>query len=578
MEKSVVDLISSCLDSGNYKEALSASTNEKYANDLNNNCWDLITAVIGKIEDDTLILKPSLYGTCETLLSNIVKQCSPEEALFEFIEQIQVAKNNAQFAIVLDPVQQLLIKLSTKRFRSLEFTLDSMSTYISSIPLPEHQLEGKERLLMDSDVNIRRIIKIYSLLPPFYNPLIKEITLANANNTTKDILAAFLISLLGKPLIYVDLDPDCNANSEARICTSSIIQDICILVKNVNKLLDYVEFHHKQSLKPKSRNILTDNEEKLSPYDDKEKINMTTLSGLFYGIYSGHFEVPEYAVPAVYSISYVVHINLFCVLHLLSFAEYGPVAKGMGLCTKILNQYPTNTSHSVLKNSIHYSLIQSLVNIAIYSSYDTLRKEAVKLISNHINKFEYKGRCMLIKYILNNANHSGMIGYAITLYKNSIEDAFKESELPDCFTGPQLLGTIKNMCYLPHGAESDLVELADQIITALNFLRYLALKDNLNRTGIRECFTIIEDDYLKKLRTALNMSRAHYEVKLMDINNSKGLPEEQVDISINVGGNMLDKIPTESKKQIIHSALNAFHLIEGLVARLSECIVINKSQ
>ncbi|CAH2091265.1 unnamed protein product [Euphydryas editha] len=579
MEQSVVDLISSSLDSGNYKEAINFSIDEKYVNDLSNNCWDLITAIIGKIQDETLIVKPSLYGACETLLDNIVKQCSPEEALFEFIEQIQVAKNDAQFAIVLEPVQQLLLKLITKRFRSLEFTLDSISSYLMSIPVPEHQLEGKERLLIDSDTNTRRIVKIYSLLYRFYNPLVKHVTNSTTNVnvtiTTTEVLGAFLISLLGQPLIYIDLDPMNNTHNEARISGSFIIEDLCTLVKNVNKFLEYVELHHKKSLKTKSKNVLTDNEEKLSAYDHIEKINLTTLSGLFYGIYSGHFEVPNFAVPSVYSIEYVVHTILLCVLHLLSFTEYGPLAKGISLCSKILERYTTNTSHTMLTNSIHYNLCQNLVNISIYSNYETIRKEAVKLISIHINKFEYKGRCMLIKYVLNNANHSGMIGYAISLYKNSIEEAFRESMLPDCFTGHQLMNMIKKMCHLPHGAESDLVELADQIITTLNFLRYLALKDNLNKTGIKEYFTMIEDDYLEKLRTGLNMSKAHYEVKLMDIENSK--TEEQSNISINIGGNVLDKIPTENKKQIIHSALNAFHLIEGLVARLSECININKT-
>lgn len=579
MEQSVVDLISSSLDSGNYKEAINLSLDVKYNNDLSNHCYDLLTAIIGKIDDETLIVKPSLYGTCETLLNNIVRQVSPEEALFEFIEQIQVAKNDAQFAIVLEPVQQLLLKLITKRFRSLEFTLDSVSSYLTSIPVPTHNLEGRERLLIDSDTNTRRIMKTYSLLYHFYNPLVKEVTNATANvtNTTKEVLSAFLIGLLGKPLIYVDLDPVDNPNCEAWKSASFIIEDLCTLVKNVNKFLEHVELHHKKSFKNKSMNSLTNNEEKLSPYDHIEKINMTTLSGLFYGIYSGHFKVPDSAVPNVYSIEYVVHTVLLCVIHLLNFVEYGPLAKGISLCRKILECYQTNTCHTMLTNSIHYNLCQNLVNIAIYSTYETIRKEAVKLISIHVNKFEYKGRCMLIKYILNNSNHSGMIGYAISLYKNSIEEAFKESALPECFTGSQLMGMIKKMCHLPHGAESDLVELADQIITTLNLLRYLALKDNLNKTGIKECFTMIEDDYLEKLRTGLNMSKAHYEVKLMDIQNSKGLPEEECNISINVGGNVLDKIPTENKKEIIHSALNAFHLIEGLVARLSECININKT-
>ncbi|CAH0729643.1 unnamed protein product, partial [Brenthis ino] len=574
----VVDLVSSLLDSGKYKEALN-KIEKKCANSFKDNCWDLISVVVGKIQIDTMIIKPSLYGTCEELLAIIVQKASPEEALLEFIEQIEVAKNDAQFAIILEPLQQLLLKLSIKRGRSLEWCLNSISTYIETIPIPEHHLEEKERLLMDCDPNIRRIIKIYSLLPPFISPFVKETAVSNINQRTAEILAAFLISLLGKPLIYVDLDPDSNKNSEGRTCANTIIQDICTLVKNIYKFLEYVELHFKQDQKQKSKNIVvSDSEEELSPYDHKEKINMTTLSGLFYTTLSGQFTLPDFALPLVYSSEYVTNIVLLCVVHLLSFVQYGPLAKGISLCYKILNNGSNNFIHTTLSNPVHYKLCKSLVNISIYSSYDYTRKEAVKLIDNHIMKFDYKGRCMLIKFILDTANHSGMIGFAITLYKKSIDKAFQEPELPECFTGVHLMGMIKKICYLPHGPESDLVELADQIITALNFLRYLALKDTCNKTGIREYFSLIEDDYLKNLRTGLNMSKAHYEVKLKDIEEAKALPEEQVEVSINVGGNILDKIPTENKKQIIHSALNAFHLIEGLVARLSECIIVNKTQ
>lgn len=583
----VVDFVSSLLDSGKYREALALPTEEKYANSFKDNCWDLISVIVGKIQNDTMVIKPSLYSTCEELLDIIVQSATPEEALLEFIEQIEVAKNDAQFAIILDPLQQLLLKLCAKRGRSLEWCLNSISTYIDAIEIPEHKLEGRERLLMDSDPNIRRIIKVYSLLPKFYKPFLKELTgttgfinlPASVKVRTREIVAAFLISLFGKPLIYIDLDPESNLSSETRICCSIIVEDICKLLKNVMKLLPYVELHYKRNGKTKSNEGHSDDEE-LSPFDHVEKINLTTLSGLYYSIFSGHFKVPDLACPLVYSNEYLVHTILICVLHFLNFLEYGPLAKGLVLCKGILEIYPNNMSHKMLTLPVHYNLCKSLINVAIYSNYEFIRKESVKMITEHVNKFEYKGRCLLIKYILNVANHSGMIGFAITLYKDSLDEAFKESELPGCFTGPELKDMVTKICHLPHGAESDLVELADQIIASLNFLRYLALKDVSNKTGIRECFLFLESDYLQKLRTGLNMSKAHYEVKLKDIEEAQKTKkaDEEVDIAINVGGNMLEKIPTDSKKQILHSGLNAFHLIECLVARLSECISLNKTQ
>lgn len=565
----VVDLVSNLLDSGKYKEVLSVHNDDKYANSFKDNCWDMISLTVGKIHDETIVIKPSLYSTCEELLSIIVQKATPEEALLEFIEQVEVAKNDAQFAIVLKPLQQLLKELTLKRGRSLEWCLNSISTYIENIPIHEFELEGKERLLAECDPNIRRIIRVYSLVTPFYQPFIEELKGPDSSVRTKQIIAAFLISLLGKPLIYIDMDIEHNAQSEARLCCNTIIQDICSLEKNVLKFLEYVYKCNKDNQKSKAKE--TNNDEEKPPYEHKEKLNMLTLSGLYYVVLSSQFELPDTALPQVYSIEYIVHTGMLCVTHLLSCPEYGPLSKGLNLCEALLKRLAKGASQSLLSASVHFNLIKALMNLAIFSTYDTLRKNAVNAINHHIFSFEYSGRCMLLKYLIGTANHSGMIGYGITLLKNSVDEAFKDPELPACFTGPQLFSLIKKICHLPHGAESDLMELTDQIISTLNFLRYLSIRDTENKSGIRNCFSYIESEYLTTLRTALNMSKAHYEVKLKDIEEGRDIVED-VNVSVFVGGNMLDKIPPKNKKEIIKSALNAFHLMEGLVARLSECM------
>ncbi|XP_041986715.1 glomulin-like [Aricia agestis] len=572
----VVDHVSSLLDGEKYKEALTVAVDEKYAKQFKDNCWDLISVIVSKVNNDTNTLKPSLYGTCEQFLSIIVQKAVPEEALLEFIEQIEVSKNDAQFSIILQPLQQLLLKLTLKRGRSLEWCLNAISTYIDNIPVPEYELEGKQRLLMECDDNIRRINKIYSLLPPFYCPFISEV-MNDDKCRPKQIISAFLISLFGKPLVYVDVDPDTNKQSETRACTKFLIADICTLLKNPLKFLAYIEKCSNESEKTKPKNEKYDENEEIDPYDHKEKVNITTLSGLFYALLSGHFEIPDTALPLVYSPEYLVCTVLLCGVHLLSFTEYGPLSKGIYLCKEILKKYPENILSSKL-TMVHYNLGKNLMTVAIYSMYQSLRKESVVILGTLVNKFDYKGRCSLIKYMIDNANHSGMIGYAISLYKNSLDEAFKEPELPATFKDSQLMAMLKKICHLPHGAESDLVELADQIITSLNLLRYLVIKDTGNVTNFKNNFVAIETSYLEPLRVALKMSKAHYEVKLKDIEEAKNNPKENINVSINVGGNVLDTIPDKNKKEIILSALNAFHLIEGLVARLSECINLNKQK
>lgn len=558
----LVNFISSLLDSGNCKEALVA-LNEKRKEPFSDYCYEVVAAVVGKIQDDTIILKPSLHGACEQIISAVLDKCSPEDALLEFIERLELSKNDAQFGIVLPVIQKLLKKVMVNKKRSIEWSLYAISNYIEKIKITEHHLEKDERKLIDNDPNVRRLTKVYTMVIPFYQPFIEDILAAedNSHSKTKQIVSEFLISLLGKPMILVDVDPDGNAASEMRQACQTIIQDICKLEKNVLKFLKDLEY------KEKNRTRYTDGNE-LSPFETSDRMNMSTYSGFFYVAYSGHFDLPESAIPQVYKTEYVVHTLMLAVNHLLKFEEYGPLAKALALYQALNTRMCDNTSHCLLSSSVHFEMCKRLVKVVIHCRYQSLRKRALLLITSHIKKFDYKGRYVLLKYLIDTCNHSGMIGYTINLYKDTLIEALKDPLLNECFKTVWLSAMIKKMCYLPHGAESDLIELADQIITALNFLRFVILKDKDNITGIKEIIPIIETEYLGVLVTALNMSKAHYELKLKDLMEGKNTPS----VKLNIGRAIMDAIPPVKKKEIIESALNAFHLMEGLISRLKECI------
>lgn len=572
----IIEEISKLLNSGNYKEASQLPNDDKYTESFSDNCWDLVSLVIMKIEDDTIILKPSLQHCCEELLLLIAEKAQPDEALLEFIEQIELAKNDAQFLTILTPLQHILKKMISVRERSLEWCLNSICTYIEGLPLPENKLEGKERVLMESDVNFRRIIKVYSALPSFYQPFMENLNQGDLDKKLqrrKEIIVAFLISLLGKPLIYVDLDPENNSQSEARVSCKIILKDICSLVGNMFKLLSKMEDMHKDDKKSATPDTQDDD----SPFTHKEKINLTTLSALTYTVLSNHFEATSNALPQVYASEYVVRTCMFAVLHLIRFTQLSPLTKGLELLKSIMLRLSTPASHLILSSSVNFEIYDALILISIHSSFETARKGAVNAIKSFVNKFDYQGRCMIIQYIFEKANHSGMMGYVITLYKDTLDKAFKTNEpLPSCLTGEQLMKMVKRICHLPHGAESDLVDLADQVITALNFLWYLITKDRDNVTGIKDCIPFVEDEYLEVLRLSLNMSKAHYQSTLMSIEEGNSEPKNRMDVDFTVSGVNLESVPLADKKEVINYALNAFHLIDVLMARVSDCINLNK--
>nr|CAD7432047.1 unnamed protein product [Timema monikensis] len=139
---------------------------------------------------------------------------------------------------------------------------------------------------------------------------------------------------------------------------------------------------------------------------------------------------------------------------------------------------------------------------------------------------------------------------------------------------PSKRGLLLAFCNLPNGAESDLVELGDQIVSALNLVRFLVLRDKDNLTGIWDCVSDLEYYFFEPLKRGLIISRAHFELKLNElkqerIEENKGMMVKRgQEVTITIGGQQLPNLPYENKVSVINSAMNAFDLMEGLLGRV----------
>ena len=72
---------------------------------------------------------------------------------------------------------------------------------------------------------------------------------------------------------------------------------------------------------------------------------------------------------------------------------------------------------------------------------------------------------------------------------------------------------------LKNGAETDLLEVSDEVMASLNFLICVFLRDKTNSLGLMDIVPQIDNDYLKPLNAGLSMSRAHYKLKLDENKN-----------------------------------------------------------
>ena len=128
---------------------------------------------------------------------------------------------------------------------------------------------------------------------------------------------------------------------------------------------------------------------------------------------------------------------------------------------------------------------------------------------------------------------------------------------------------------LDKGVETDLIENADTTIAALNVLRFLLIRDKANNTDIYDYLKDIEESFLKPLRSALDLSRAHYKNEESLVKSGKDqLKAEETLMSVNVLGTDgdLPVLDEEKKLNIIYGALNTFDMIDCLLSRVMEII------
>lgn len=571
LSQELLDAVRTHLDAGNFKEALELPNDNKYAAALKDNCWDLIPYLLSRIDDNTIIRWPALQRCCERLLMVVADRANSEEVILELIEQAEVAKNDAQFIAILKPLQNVLVRLSNKRGRSLEWCFNTLLLYIEKLPTPgDFDLSCREKLLMDCDENGRRIIKIYIELPTFYDYFVDQISTNKKASSIKDIATCFLIDLLGKPFAHLDVEYDGKTKSQPRAIAEQIFKDLCSINEDLYKFLVYIDRKCHPRTKTNHDGVYED-----APADVfllNEKLSPISLGNLYYLLLVENLPAPM--LPQVYSQIYVYQEVLGLTVVLIREESTNLQYKGLKLAKVLFDYLPENSPSSLLSSVDHYALAKSLCTTAVYCPAEFIRKMSVCILKTFIFKFDDKGRYLFVRNLLPNLQHSGIIGYLITLYKDMIMDALQS---PDdrlyWFKEKRLYDIVHQICKLKDGVETDIVESADQIISALNLLRFIVLKDIENVTGIWDCMDTIKKGYLETLREGINMSRAHYELKLLDLTDpSISNKENSPKISVSVSGSSLDSLPIENKKEVVNSAFNALHLVDSLLCRLHECL------
>jgi hypothetical protein len=231
-------------------------------------------------------------------------------------------------------------------------------------------------------------------------------------------------------------------------------------------------------------------------------------------------------------------------------------------------------SKAELEMPIHLDFLAHLIRQTIYSPSEEVRKSAFLLFKKYYGLFEANhARYRLVNIVLDTANHSGFMGQMIVYIKDTAlqQMATKEGEILDKqFSGHSLKVLIRKICSLKHGAETDLLEVSDEIISSLNLLICLTIKDkSKSECGVWELKNELNTNYLNPLNRAINMSRKHYQLKLTETPKKETYISE---VSLTVGGKKLPHMTSNQMTDVINAALNTLSMMECVLCQLNSVI------
>lgn len=579
----LVKLLDFNLSSKNFDNAVKLIDDEKYGKIILAHYPDVIQQVILKhLTAENYLNETPLYEVCEAILKLLAEKCHQEGILFEFLEIIETVKDDDVFTSILKCLQVIIMNQSEKKSRSLEYCLNSIEDYILELPLPNElfkNVEEEEEKILENDDQVRRVLMMYITLDLFYEPIVKTIVcnshqldqkIFRSNKfNRRNVLFCFILRLLGKPFSFLDLSHNKETHkviTYSRQVAEVLVATLCKLHADVFQLLSYVEIRCRWPTKEKVDDDLVD------IFLHHEKTPLVQLGVLFYLIVAENISIEN--IPKVYSPVYIFQMGIYSVTTMIS-SDDAIIFKGFKLCLKLLDNIETSLPSDELDLQIHRTFCNNLVKLLMYSASKRNRQTGLAVLRSYILKFDAQGRYLLIKNILRISHHKGLMGYLTTIYKDMIFEDLNRGKLSKFTSGCLFKELIsEHLCNLAGGAQCDIADSSDQIITSLNFLLALFLRDKQNVTGIKDLIPCLESGFLGNLRAALDLSRAHYLAEIENVKSGKSSNPDKflADTEILNDIDPLDDLTNERKLEMLHSALNMFDLIDYQLARCNEVI------
>ncbi|KAM9439201.1 glomulin, FKBP associated protein a isoform 1-T2 [Clarias gariepinus] len=548
----------SCIERGHGAHVLSVIIDERNQNIVRCMGWNLLEPLV------RVLLKKEEKNLhhCQAIFSHLLQVCSPKELVLGLLEQVEEADPDAvaeTITLLLTPLQTVLLKLGKRKASSLGMALSTVLTQVTKLPVPQSREQEED--------DVFGLCRCCTALSLFTRPFVEEIKENNRDRRTisrddelRVEILKFCMKSLSEPLLDVQLkDVDTLQMSPLRDFATNILTTLCSIGESLLDLL--------------SHNLLRKRDVP-GFLEEDVRYPKESLASLAHLLFVHHIAVDLF--PAVLSPVFVLQCNMEFVELLLSRTEESRLQKGLELYEKTLVRVEDSSlTPDLLDLKSFLNVPKVMVRVMTLCPVQNVRTKGLSVFQLSIDKFGTEAKYKFFRCMLKTSDHAGVEGFIIKNIKNQIDLALKPGHENDWFLGKHLLPLLRQVLSLPQGPETDLLHNLDRIMESLNLLRYLLIRDKecQNETGIWSELCMIEENYLKPLRTGLNMSRAHYEAELRSTKEKRknsAAESKAPACTVTVGNDTLPNMTPEMQLQVLQSALFMFDLIESVLVRIEE--------
>lgn len=493
--------------------------------------WDLVPLICKRLRG-LCQYRFRVFEGCERMLCRIAveEHCNPKEVLISLLAEIShpdQAEDDNVFRAMIRPLEGTLMRMRqpSPRDENFRWSLNVLIRHINDIDLPnDYSLEGKKRLTLANDPNVKRYIEALPLLLNF----IEEF-----EGKSKEVTEEALLRIADRPLTYLDL-----TCPELKLVANKCLNALLLLCPNLFSPI----YNGATNCDPCAINSVS--------------LPLATCSYIY------HCErllpldnVIPYPMITTYETTLICHIPY--VIMLMERAEVLAHEKGLILLETLLRPIEVDTLDQDFLDIFEQSTLnQQLFKLMVFSPLCTNRRRAYDLFTYICDLITNECKLKLFRNVLEQEDLKPCVKAACIdqyrkhltkLYTDLVNLHHQKSEPPmtdeeirwqanDLIVryrslGGKVLVEFLELCVracLPDSQHTDIIENYEQLLATLTMFRFLQLRKTTLKDELEENYLTgknLKKKFFDPIRDAIaltvNELKLHYK-EIVEGHRTKG--------------------------------------------------------